>query len=170
MKEYSLKINGRDYRVCIDSISPAGAGVTVNGTPYSVEFASGSQPAADGSPFRQVCPPSDGTSSTAAGLPAAVEGPENRGNGPSTAQAAPAAYPPSTEAARVKTVKSPLPGVIIGMKVGRGQTVRRGDKIAVLEAMKMENDILAPIDGTVTDIYVAKGDAVLEGAKIADIA
>ena len=165
MKEYSLKINGHDYHVRIDSVTHSEADVTVNGTPYTVGLSAGYQPSADGSPFRQVCPPSNGTSS-----PAAIEGSENRGNGPSMAQAALAAYTPSAEVACVKSVKSPLPGVIIGVKVGRGQTVRRGDKIVVLEAMKMENDILAPIDGTITGVYVSKGDAVLEGAKIADIA
>ena len=64
----------------------------------------------------------------------------------------------------------PLPGVIIDVCVKEGDTVKRGQKIAVIEAMKMENDILAESDGTVTAIYVKKTDSVLEGADIASIA
>ncbi len=68
-----------------------------------------------------------------------------------------------------KAVTAPLPGVIIHLLVAAGQTVQRGDKIAVLEAMKMENDILAPVDGKVLSLSVRQGDPVLEGAIIATI-
>ena len=56
------------------------------------------------------------------------------------------------------------------MSVKEGQAVKSGQKVAVLEAMKMENDIVAEKDGTVTAIHVHKGDSVLEGAKIVTIA
>ena len=69
-----------------------------------------------------------------------------------------------------KPVTSPLPGVIIEVSVKEGQTVKAGQKVAVLEAMKMENEIQAPADGTVTAILVNKGDSVLEGAEIVKIA
>ena len=69
-----------------------------------------------------------------------------------------------------KKIVSPLPGVIIDVCVNVGDAVKRGQKIAVIEAMKMENDILAESDGTVTAIYVKKTDSVLEGADIASIA
>ena len=65
---------------------------------------------------------------------------------------------------------SPLPGVIIEVSVKEGQTVKAGQKVAVLEAMKMENEIQASSDGTVTAILVNKGDSVLEGAEIVKIA
>lgn len=68
-----------------------------------------------------------------------------------------------------KTVKSPLPGIIISIDVKEGQAVKRGQKVAVIEAMKMENDILAESDGTVTAIHASKGDSVLEGADIVTI-
>lgn len=68
-----------------------------------------------------------------------------------------------------KTVTSPLPGVIIDIKVNVGDTVKAGQTVAVLEAMKMENDIQAEHDGTVTAINAAKGDSVLEGAAIVTI-
>ena len=73
-------------------------------------------------------------------------------------------------AATFKPVTSPLPGVIIEVSVKEGQTVKAGQKVAVLEAMKMENEIQAPADGTVTAILVNKGDSVLEGAEIVKIA
>lgn len=68
-----------------------------------------------------------------------------------------------------KPVTSPLPGVIIAVKVNVGDVVKAGQTVAVLEAMKMENDIQAECDGTVTAVKVAKGDSVLEGATIVTI-
>ena len=67
------------------------------------------------------------------------------------------------------TIKSPLPGIIISIDVKEGQAVKRGQKLAVIEAMKMENDILAECDGTITAIHARKGDSVLEGADIVTI-
>ena len=69
-------------------------------------------------------------------------------------------------AASGKAVAAPLPGVIIGIKVSVGDVVRTGQVVAVLEAMKMENDIQAEFDGTVTAVHVNQGDSVLEGAVI----
>ena len=84
---------------------------------------------------------------------------------------APAAAVASTGSATTTTpAPSPLPGVIIEVSVKEGQTVKAGQKVAVLEAMKMENEIQAPADGTVTAILVNKGDSVLEGAEIVKIA
>ena len=60
--------------------------------------------------------------------------------------------------------------MIIEVCVKEGEAVKRGQKIAVIEAMKMENDILAECDGTISAIYVKKSDSVLEGADIASIA
>ena len=86
------------------------------------------------------------------------------------AQAAPAAAPAAPTAAGAGvTVKSPLPGIIISVDVKEGQAVKRGQKVAVIEAMKMENEILAESDGTVTAVHTRKGDSVLEGADIVTI-
>ena len=86
------------------------------------------------------------------------------------AQAAPAAAPAAPKAAGAGvTVKSPLPGIIISVDVKEGQAVKRGQKVAVIEAMKMENEILAESDGTVTAVHTRKGDSVLEGADIVTI-
>ena len=78
-----------------------------------------------------------------------------------------AAAPAATGAGQ--TIKSPLPGIIISVDVKEGQAVKRGQKVAVVEAMKMENDILAECDGTVTAVHARKGDSVLEGADIVTI-
>ena len=69
-----------------------------------------------------------------------------------------------------KQVTSPLPGVIIGIKVKVGDVVKEGQTLAVLEAMKMENEIQAEFGGTVVSVDVAEGDSVLEGAPIVTIA
>ena len=76
--------------------------------------------------------------------------------------AAPTPAPAPAPAGAGKAVTSPLPGVIIEVSVKEGQ--------AVIEAMKMENEIQASSDGTVTAILVNKGDSVLEGAEIVKIA
>ncbi len=142
MKEYKFKINGNDYQVAINSIEGNIADVTVNGTPYKVEMENA--PAA---------------APVAAPAPAAAP-----------AAAAPAPAAPAAPAGAGTDINSPLPGVIIEVSVKEGQAVKAGQKVAVLEAMKMENDIQADKDGTVTAIHVHKGDSVLEGAKIVTIA
>lgn len=149
MKTYKFKINGKDYTVDINSIEGNLADVDVNGTSYKVELentisapaAPKAAPAASATTKAQEAP---------APAPAAESKPKPSGAG--------------------KQVNSPLPGVIIEVSVKEGQAVKAGEKIAVLEAMKMENEISASHDGTVTAIHVAKGDSVLEGAPIVTIA
>ena len=64
---------------------------------------------------------------------------------------------------------APLPGVIVEVKVSPGEVVKAGQVVAVLEAMKMENEIQAESDGVVTAVNVSQGDSVLEGAPIVTI-
>ena len=71
--------------------------------------------------------------------------------------------------AAAKTVVSPLPGVVVDVKVAAGDMVKAGQTVAVLEAMKMENDILAECDGVVASVDVKNGDSVLEGAVLLTI-
>ncbi len=73
---------------------------------------------------------------------------------------APAAAP---AAAGALAVKAPMPGTILDVKVAAGASVKAGDVLVILEAMKMENEIVAPQDGTVSSINVNKGDAVNSG-------
>lgn len=82
--------------------------------------------------------------------------------------AAPAAAPaPAAKpAAGGETVSSPMPGTILSVNVTNGATVKKGDVLMVLEAMKMENEIMSPCDGTVTSVNVSKGAAVETGAVL----
>lgn len=145
MKEYKFKINGNEYNVAVNSISGNVADVTVNGTSYQVEM--------DNAPavpvqYAQPAAPVQATSPSA------------------PAPSAPAAAPKGEG----KAVTSPLPGVIIDIKVNVGDTVKAGQEVAVLEAMKMENSIEATHAGTVTAVHVHKGDSVLEGTAVVTIA
>ena len=80
---------------------------------------------------------------------------------PVAPKAAPAAAPKA--AAGAVTVKAPMPGNILDVKVKAGASVKAGDVLVILEAMKMENEILAPQDGTVASVNVNKGDTVNSG-------
>lgn len=87
-------------------------------------------------------------------------------------KAAPAAAPKAAApagAAGSVVVTAPMPGKILGVKASAGQAVKKGDVIMVLEAMKMENDIVAPQDGTVASINAAVGDSVEAGATLATL-
>ncbi len=145
MKEYKFKINGKDFHVAVNGISGTKADVTVNGVNYDVELENAVAPVQQAAPAQ-----------TAPVAPVAA------------APKAPAAA--SAPATGGKAITSPLPGVIISVDVKEGSVVKRGQKVAVIEAMKMENDILADADGTVTAVHVAKGDTVAEDAKIVTIA
>ena len=78
--------------------------------------------------------------------------------------AAPAAAPVVTGAG--ETVTAPMPGNILKVNVTQGQAVKSGTVLVVLEAMKMENEIMAPKDGTVTQVLVQKGATVDTGAPM----
>ena len=145
MKEYKIKINGNNYNVTIDEVEDNVAKVEVNGTPYNVEF---EKPISKPKTISVVNKP--------AAAPAA-------GPAPASKPAAPAASGAGA------TVNSPLPGVVLEIKVKDGDKVTKGQVIMVLEAMKMENAIEAPCEGTIT-IKAQKGDSVLEGAPLAVIA
>ena len=150
MKEYRYKINGNEYNVTINSVEGNIADVSVNGNSYKVELENAPAAPVQAAPIQSA--PAPAPLATPAAAPAAAP--------------APAAKP----AGAGKAVTSPLPGVIIEICVMEGQTVKAGEKVAVLEAMKMENEIQADQSGTVTAIHVNKGDSVLEGAPIVTIA
>lgn len=88
------------------------------------------------------------------------------------APAAPAAAPAPAPAANAngETVTSPMPGTILSVNVSNGAAVKKGDVLLILEAMKMENEILAPCDGTVASVNVTKGSSVETGAVLCVIA
>lgn len=139
MKEYKYTIDGNKYEVAINEVNDTTAKVTVNGTDYTVEW----EKPVEEKPVVKVQP--------VAAKPAA----------PATPAAKPAAAPVSGNA-----IKTPLPGVIIDVKVAVGDVVKKGQTVVVLEAMKMENNINADRDGKVVAIQVAKGDTVADGAVL----
>jgi biotin carboxyl carrier protein len=81
--------------------------------------------------------------------------------------AAPAAAAPAAAApAGGEKVSAPMPGTILDVRVSNGQTVKKGDILFILEAMKMENEIMAPCGGTIASVSATKGAAVDSGALL----
>ena len=89
-----------------------------------------------------------------------------RAAAPAAPAAAPKAAAPAGAQGAVK-ISAPMPGKILGVKADAGDAVKKGQVIVVLEAMKMENDIVAPQDGTVASINVTAGQSVESGAVLA---
>ena len=92
--------------------------------------------------------------------------------GAAPAAAAPVAAPAAASAAAPaggEKVCAPMPGTILSVNVSNGSAVKKGDVLMILEAMKMENEIMAPCDGTVTSVAAAKGAAVESGALLCTI-
>ena len=87
---------------------------------------------------------------------------------PKAPAAAPAAAAPAASAGSIEVTAS-VPGKVFKVEASAGQAVKAGDPIVILEAMKMENDIVAPEDGTIASINVANGDAVESGAVLATL-
>ncbi len=156
MGKYNFRINGHDYQVDVNSVEGGIADVTVNGTDYKVELAD-----AVPAPAQQAARPAPQATSTAA--PAVT--PQATAPAAQTAQTATASAPQG----KGEVVTAPLPGVILDIKVKVGDVVKSGQTVAVLEAMKMENEIEATASGTVTAVNAGKGDSVLEGAAIITI-
>lgn len=104
----------------------------------------------------------EGTTAGTASAPRAAAAPK-AAPAPAVKAAAPAGAQGSV------AVTAPMPGKILGIKVQAGQSVAKGDAIIVLEAMKMENEIVAPSDGTIATIEVAVGDAVEAGQTLATL-
>ncbi len=149
MSNYQYKVNGVDYNVEIEDIEGNIVTVKVNGKPFEVEM---SHPVKAPAHIRK----------------ASVKQPQ------STASAA-APTPVSTESKPKASVGSgnkiyaPLPGTITEVKVNVGDTVKTGDTVVVLEAMKMQNNIEADSDGQITSVLITKGDTVMEGAVLVTI-
>ncbi len=156
MKEYKYSINGNEYTVAVIDLDGNTAAVEVNGTSYKVDIL-GEELNITPRPAAKPAAPVAPAPQPQAAAPAPVAQPA-----PVEQPAAPAAKP----AGNGKPILSPLPGVILDLKVNVGDLVKAGQTVAVLEAMKMENNINAEHDGVVTAIKVNKGDSILEGAEI----
>ena len=141
MKEYKYKINGEEYNVTINEVSDTTAQVEVNGTSYTVEWEKPETP-----------------------KPVVIAKPAAPAAKPAAPASAPAAAP--APAAGGYAIKTPLPGVIISIKVNVGDIVAKGQTVAVLEAMKMENNITSDRDGKIASVAVSAGDTVADGATL----
>lgn len=139
MKNFKFTINGNEYEAEINGIEENIAEVSVNGVLYTVEIDRKIHPSKTPKLVRTMAVPSTdshpSTSKTASPL-----APKGAGN-----------------------IKSPLPGVILDIYVREGDNVKIGQKLLMLEAMKMENNINADKEGRVATIKVSKGDSVMEG-------
>lgn len=133
MKDYKFKINGQDYAASVEEQDNGTLNVTVNGKTYQVEL-----PEKAHHCTRPMVRPAV---SAAAGAPAVAR---------------PAAAAPGN-------VVAPLPGTITSVKVKKGQKVKKGDVLLVMEAMKMANDITAEADGTIKNVCVSQGQSVNQG-------
>jgi len=132
--------------------------VTVNGQVFEVtveEMAAGATTIPAAPKVQPVAAPKP------ASQPAPQAAPKPAAPAPKSAAAAPAGG---------KTIQAPMPGKIMKINFTTGTTVKRGDVLLVLEAMKMENDIMAPADGTIASINVNPGDSVNTGDTLVVLA
>ncbi|SHG29576.1 biotin/lipoyl-containing protein [Dysgonomonas macrotermitis] len=148
MKQFIYRINGQDYIVAVNKLENSIAQVAVNGSNYEVELVNNEEEVTF-----TANPVAKPTAAAAPKKTVVASTPNKPAGGGSSAGA----------------IKSPLPGIVVGINVNVGDAVKKGQTVAVLEAMKMENSINAPKDGTVTSIGVNPGDSVLEGVTILTI-
>lgn len=139
MKKFKFTINGNIYDVEIQNIEDNFADVEVNGTTYKVEIDKQIQANKTPKLIRSISVPSTDSAPSTAKF-ASPTGPKGTGN-----------------------IKSPLPGVILDVFVREGDNVKIGQKLLMLEAMKMENNINADKEGKIISLKVNKGDSVMEG-------
>ena len=137
MKQFKYTINGNLYNVTVNKVEDTIAEVEVNGIPYKVLM--------DKPTKKQVITVKRPVQAVTSKTPVVA-----RPSGTASAGA----------------VKSPLPGIIISIDCKVGDTIKKGQKLLILEAMKMENTIPSDRDGVIAEINVNKGDSVLEGTDL----
>jgi biotin carboxyl carrier protein len=142
MKEYKLKINNNSYNVVIKDVSDDTVLAAVNGKKHIVQI------------------------DTIENLSAVAEPVADSPTPVKTVSASPAPAQASLQAAGAGSIITPIPGQIISITVSLGEQVRNGQKLLVLEAMKLENSITASMDGTVSEILIAEGDVVNQGQPL----
>ena len=162
MRRYTLEIRGRTFVVDVDDQGADRFRVIVGDEAYDVEV-TGDESLAEASIMPSLAPgetrPETSAVSAAAGRPSS----------PATKrEAAPRPVPKAAPRAGggAGSLAAPMPGVILAVSVQSGDTVARGQEIAVLEAMKMQNSIKSPRDGTIAEVCVAPGQAVGHGDAI----
>ena len=143
--KYVATINGKKYEVEVEKLE-AYKSLDRNGV---------------AAPAAPVLPASAPVQRPAAPAPAPVAAAPAPAPAPASAPAPKAAAP-----AGATTVEAPMPGKILNIKVSEGQAVKFGEVVVIMEAMKMETEIVAPADGTVSKILVKAGDSVDTGAAL----
>lgn len=179
MSKYDISINGHRYEIEVTLRKDGGtAAVSAGGADYEVNIR---ETAARGEGLTSVTPapvatkpmtPTGGSAVSHAVRDVRESGIDTGSveMQPSPAPKTAPAQGPAPAGGKGKPVTAPLPGVILQICVSEGQHVHKGQKLAILEAMKMENDIVAEKDGTVNGITVQRGDSVLEDDVIMNIA
>ncbi|MBK5194848.1 MAG: biotin/lipoyl-binding protein [Proteiniphilum sp.] len=142
MKEFNYKINGTPYRVVVTKSDSDFVELEVNGTPFTVELSQKKKKTLSG-----------------------IKRPSTTSSPTPQSTSTPLVTRPSGSSGK-SSLQSPLPGVILELRCKVGDTVKRGQTLMILEAMKMENNILANKNGTISEVLVQKGDSVLEGADL----
>ena len=142
MKEFKYKINGAPYRVVVNNSDSSIIELEVNGTPFRVELESRDTKIKSKIKKQAITTPTPQSTTT------------------------PLVTRPKTGGTK-NAIMSPLPGIILEVRCKPGDNVKKGDTIMILEAMKMENNILASQSGKVSEILVKVGDSVLEGDQLA---
>lgn len=145
---YTFIIDNQRYSVQVGAIVGNQAQVVVNGQPISVTI--------EGQSAVQMAP-----APVAAPIPAAAPA-----AAPSTPAAAPAAQAPAPAVQGAGVITAPIPGLIVDIRVKAGDSVLAGETVAVMEAMKMENNLTTPVDGTVIEVRAQKGGEVATGDVI----
>lgn len=141
MKKFSYTIDGNKYEVVVNSIEAGEANIEVNGKAIKVAIEQEET---------------------------IVKPVQVKRSALSSAAASPAATAPRTAASK-GAVLSPLPGTITKIMVSAGQSVKRGEVLLTMEAMKMENNILSERDCTVKAILIQQGQNVMQGDALVDI-
>ena len=139
MKKFKFTISGKPYEVEVQNIEGNIATVNVNGTEYKVEMEEQAAPV-----VAPVVRPAAAKTTMASSAPAAPK-------------------PAAAAGGSGYKMAAPLPGTIMQIFVHQGDSVKKGDKLLMYEAMKMENNLLAEADGTITAINCRQGDNVLQG-------
>ena len=147
MKKYVLEIGEKEYTAEVKGITTEEVDIIVNGNEYKVKLKQFGRKKDSLPQIQQV--------ERTLSVPAA----------PTVA----APRPSISVDTGAEVVRTPLPGLILDVLVNEGDTVKAGQNVATMEAMKMENQIQAPHNGTIKKIYVKKGDSVAEGDPVVEI-
>jgi len=144
MQDFKFKIDGAEYTASVEEKEDGKLAVTVNGNAYEVEVPGHAAAAPKVQPIKPAAPAAAPT-------------------------AAPAAAPKKAATGAGTAVTAPLPGTITSINVKEGDSVKAGDTVLVMEAMKMANNITAECDGVVKAILVQQGAQVQSGDALIEI-